>query len=131
MADAALAVTAADLTSQVQAAIDVGDLYTQQAPGGHPIFAALDKAREVLAWLQESGPLMASGVGSNVQQYAQGAIDGVYAALALIRNDPNAPLPRTLFPQVSALPWKWIAAGAGGILLVAILFQQQRGRRKR
>lgn len=118
-------VAVADLMNQVQAAIEVGELTSQHAPGGHPIFAAVDDAREVLAWLNENAGLLASGVGPAVQANVERAISAVYDAAASVRNDPAAPLPLTIWPQVKALPWPWLAAGAGGILLVAILFQKR------
>jgi len=119
-----------DLIAQVRAAIELGELTEQHAPGGHPIFQAVEDARELEAWLIDNAGLMGSGAGSNVQAKAQAAIDAIYDAAAGVRNDPTAPPPATIWPQVKALPWPWLAAGAGGLILVAILFQQ-RGRRRR
>lgn len=123
----------AELTSvqsavaNVQAAIEVGELVAQRAPYGHPIFAALERGREVLAWLENEAVFMQSGVGPRVQQLAQQAIDGIYDANVTVRNDPNQPLSATIWPKVKALPWPWIGAGAAALVVVAILFQR-RGR---
>ncbi len=126
------AVTVNDLINQVQAAIEFGEIEEQQAPGGHPLFGAVDDARELVGWLNENAGLMASGVGSNVRAKVDAAISAIYDAAAGIRNDPTAPPPATIWPKVQSLPWPWLAAGAGGLLLVAVLFQQQqKGRRRR
>lgn len=125
MADAFTARTAAELVDQVDGAIEVAELTAQHAPGGHPVFAALENAREVRDWLNDNGALMASGIGTNVRTYVQGALDRLYEAAGDVRNDPSAPPPLAIWPQARSLPWPWIAAGAGGILLVAILFQKR------
>ena len=122
-------VTVDDLLAKVRAAIEFGEIEQQQAPGGSPIFAAVSDARELEGWLIENSGLMASGAGSNVVQKVDQAIGAIYDAAAGIRTDPTGPPPATVWPQVKALPWPWIAAGAGGLLVVAILFQQRRGRR--
>ena len=55
----------------------------------------------------------------------EAATDAVYAAMSTLRNDPDQPLPSTIWPQLQALPWPWIAAGVGGLVLAGILFQRQ------
>jgi len=119
-----------DLIAQVRVAIEFGEITEQHAPGGHPIFGAVADARELEGWLIDNAGLMGSGVGSNVQRQVQETIGAIYDAAAGVRNDPELPPPATIWPEIKGLPWPWLAAGAGGLLLVAILFQQ-RGRARR
>jgi hypothetical protein len=124
------AVSVADLAARVQAAIEVGEITAQHAPGGHPLFDALADGREVLAWLNDSAAFLEGGVTPGVLAYAQDAVNRIYDAAATVRTDPDLPPPATIWPEAKALPWPWIAAGAGGLLLVAILFQKRGGRRR-
>ncbi len=118
-----------DLIAQVRAAIDFGEIEEQQVPGGHPLYGAVTDARELLGWLIDNAGLMGSGVGSNVRGKVDQVIGAIYDAAAGIRNDPETGPRPTVWPQLKALPWPWIAAGAGGLLLVAVLFQRGRARR--
>ncbi len=124
-------VTVGDLIHQVETAIEFGEIEQQHAPGGSPIFEAVSDAVELRGWLIDNSGLMASGVGSHVAAKVDQVIGAIYDAAAGIRNDPTAPPPATIWPQLRALPWPWIAAGTGGLLLVAVLFQQRGGRRRR
>lgn len=129
---AADTVTVDDLIAQVRAAIELGEITQQHAPGGHPIFQAVADARELEGWLIDNAGLMGSGPGANVQRKVQETVSAIYDAAAGVRNDPEAPPPATIWPRLStpSLSWPWVGAAAGGLLLVAILFQQQRGRRR-
>jgi len=127
---AAVAIVTVDaLLAQLREAIELAEITSQHAPGGHPIFEALAEARELEGWLIDNAGLMGSGAGSNVQRNVAERIAAIYDAAVGVRNDPTAPPPATVWPQVKALPWPWLAAGAGGLLLVAVLFQRGRARR--
>lgn len=127
------ATDATDAERQLQEAIDLGQLTAQHAPAGHAIFAALERAGQVLEAVQDEeasiGPALVPG--TRTYSMIDEAIDGIYDAAANVRNVPDAPLPRTLFslPQVT-IPWLEIGA-AGAALAVGWYLFQRRGRRGR
>ncbi len=122
--------TAADAASQLEVAIEAAEIASQHAPAGHPIFDAIDTGKSTLAWVQDAGRLWPPDAAlTRTQATVQQVTDSIYAAMATIRNDPDQPLPSTIWPQVQALPWPYIAAGAGALLLVAMLFQKKGARR--
>jgi hypothetical protein len=106
---------AADAERQLQAAIDLGQLTAQHAPDGHPIFAALERAQADLESVQDEEAAIGPALVPGTRTYTEidQAIDGVFQASADVRNDPDLPLPPTLFavPKV-ATPWAMLAAGA-------------------
>lgn len=111
---------AADAERQLQAAIDLGDLTAQHAPEGHPIFAALERARADLEQLQDDEGMVGPALvpGTRTWNELSAAIDGVFDASADVRNDPTQPLPRTLFSlPTSATPW--LELGFAGAALLA------------
>lgn len=120
--------TAADAERQLQAAIELGTLTSQQAPAGHPIFAAIQRAQDDLASIQdeESSIVPALVPGTRTYQEISDAIDGITDAAAGVTNNPDLPLPRTLFqlPQLP-IPWWSIAAGVGALALGWYLFQRK------
>jgi hypothetical protein len=109
---------AADAERQLQAAIDLGQLTAQHAPAGHPIFAAIDRAQQDLAQVQEDeaviGPVLVPG--TRTYSEISDAIDGITAAAADVRNDPTSPLPPTLWSLPAAVV-PWLPIGAAGALL--------------
>jgi hypothetical protein len=120
---------AADAERQLQAAIDLGDLTAQHAPAGHPIYAALDRARSDLESVQDEEAAIGPALIPGTRTYTEisDAIDGIYQASADVRNDPAAELPRTLFSTPKAdIPWLEIAAGGGALLLGWWLFKGKR-----
>lgn len=121
--------TAAAAAHNLQVAIEYGELREQQAPGGHPIFAAVDRAREMLTWVeqQESTPgWPPSGLPpGNTRDRIDQTISDIHEASSTILNDPDLGPPSTIWPALQALPWGWIAAGAGGLVLVGVLFQRR------
>jgi hypothetical protein len=122
-------ITATQAIAQLQAAIEFGNIAIQQAPGGHPLFTAIAQAQEALDWVEENIailPLIADG--SHIHVQIDEAIEAINAAAATLRNDSGQPLPATIWPQVQTLPWPWIAAGVGGLMLIAIVFQRQGAR---
>lgn len=128
----ALPINATDLIGQVQAAVDLGSYTEPNAPAGHPLFAADENGRQVVAWLQENQSLMASGVGSSVLAQAQAAIDAIYAAAATVTTSPGQPLAKTIFPApATPIPWMWIGGGAAAIAVVAFLFHKKKKRGRR
>jgi hypothetical protein len=121
--------TATSAIASVISAIEFGEIAAQHAPGGHPLFTAIENARETVAWLEDNAgiiPVIADG--TNVHAKVDQAIEEINAAAATLRNDPDQPLPATIWPQVQTLPWPWIAAGVGGLVAAAILFQRRGGR---
>jgi hypothetical protein len=121
--------TAAAALAQLEGEIAFGEIAAQHAPGGHPLFAALDNARELQGYIQDNAAVIPpSGLPDTSRlalQVAQ-AIEAIDAAAATLRNDPDQPLPKTIWPQLPDLPWPWITAGLAGVVLVAVLFQQRR-----
>lgn len=111
-----------DAADSVQSAIDFGELAAQRAPGGHPIFDALTRARSELADLEAAIPWY-STTGGDVPAYAeraaQRAVDDIFAAAADIRTDPDAPLARTTYQKEKPFPWAWVLAGVGVTVLAA------------
>jgi hypothetical protein len=112
--------------AKLEAAIEFGELAVQHQPGGHPLYAAIADAREVLAWVTENASILPDmAEGTRVRVHIDQAIEAINASAATTRNDPDKPLPVTIWPQIQQLPWPWIAAGVGGLVLVAILFQRR------
>lgn len=124
MAGGAL-LTADDAAHKLEVAIEAGDIWVQQAPGGHPLFAAIETARERLTWLRDSyGILPPMAPGTRIRTLIEKTIDDVYAAMASLKNDPDH-IPETTWPtQIAALPWGWIAGGVGAVVLVALIFNE-------
>jgi hypothetical protein len=81
--------TAQNASHELEVVIEFGELASQHAPGGHPVFRAIEKAREWLSWLEEYGPTAAPilAPGSRVYGDIAGAIDAVQAAVATLRDD--------------------------------------------
>lgn len=126
--------SADDAERQLQQAIELGELTAQHAPAGHPIFGALERAGLALEYLQDEdnahGPTLAAG--SEPYNIVDGAIDGIYAAAAEVRNAPDLPLPRTLFAlPATSIPWAAIGAGAAALGVGWYLFRRQSRRRRR
>jgi hypothetical protein len=123
----------ADAEQQLAAAIDLGQLTAQHAPAGHPIFAAISRAEEDLAQVQDEesaiGPALVPG--SRTYTEISDAIDGITAAAADVRNDPNAPLPPTLWSLPAAVvPWLPLGAGVAALALGWYLFRSSPARRR-
>jgi hypothetical protein len=122
-------ITATQAIASLRAAIEFGELAVQHAPGGHPLYAAIAVAQETADWVQENLAILPLiGDGSRTKTQIDQAIEGINAAAATLRNDPDQPLPVTIWPEVKTLPWPWIAGGVGALVLVAILFQRQGAR---
>jgi hypothetical protein len=119
--------TPAQAAHDLEVAIEYGDLMTAHAPGGHPLFGALDFARAVLSFLQENADTIVAGVlgpGMLTRKDVDDAIQGVHAAVALIRDDGSQP---TQWPTIKSLPWPWIAGGVGALVVVGLVFRGTRG----
>lgn len=125
---------ATDAERQLQAAIDLGDLTAQHAPDGHPIFAALERARADLASVQDEESAIGPALVPGTRTYSEvsAAIDGVFQAAADVRNDPTAALPHTLFSfPLEAVPWLPIAGAGAALALGWYLFRKRGARRFR
>ena len=120
-------VTAASAVASLQAAIELGELQLQNAPGGHPIFAAVEHARDVLEQLEDNAAIMPPlDEKSRTMQTVSQAINAITVAGSNLLTDPDKPLPVTVWPQLKQLPWPWIAAGTAALVLVAVLVQRSR-----
>ena len=120
------ALTVAGAVAELEKAIELGDLIIQQVPGGHPLFAALDKAKEVLWWINDQAPSIPSlAAVPKVRAAVEQAINGLDMAIAAVRRDPDQPLTVTLWPRLKQLPWPWIAGGVGAAVLVAVLVRRR------
>lgn len=120
---------AVDAERQLQAAIDLGQLTAQHAPDGHPIFAAVARAEADLASVQDEESAIGAALVPGTRTYSEisDAIDGVTAAAADVRNDPDSPLPRTFFNLPEDVPYLAIGAGAA-VLLVGWFVFKRKGR---
>lgn len=119
-------VDVADAERQLQDAIDLGDLTAQHAPAGHPIFAALERARADLSSVQDEesaiGPALVPG--TRTYNEINAAIEGIYGAAADVRNVPDVALPHTLFAITpTSIPWVPIAAAGAALVLGWFLFK--------
>lgn len=110
---------------KLTAAVEEGELNAQQRPAGHPIFAALAQARGMLTKVQNEAAYSAVNItpGTQLYQDTDAALDALYDAMAL--PDSGAPA-KTVYQQIQALPWTWIAAGLG---LLGVGFYLFRGKR--
>lgn len=118
---------ATDAEQQLAAAIDFGQLTAQHAPAGHPIFAAIARAEADLAQVQDDESAIGSALVPGTRTYSEisDAIDGITAAAADVRNDPNAPLPPTLWSLPAyVVPWLSIGAAGAALALAFYLFRR-------
>jgi hypothetical protein len=122
------AITVATAIHDLRVAIEFGQLRSQQAPGGHPLFLAIDRAQEALDSLEENTGIIPDPIldGTAIHRKYDEVYNGIYEASGTLFNDPTRPPPATIWPQIQTLPWPWIAAGVGGLVLVAVLFQRGR-----
>lgn len=122
--------SADDAAQQLADAVDFGQIAAQHAPAGDPIFAAIDDAQETREFVAEYSDTIGTVLTPGSRTYARidEAIDAIYSAAAELRNDPAAPLPRTLWTlPVPAAPWQWIGV-AGGVLFVGFMLFKHRRR---
>ncbi|HZE50660.1 MAG TPA: hypothetical protein VE074_13915 [Jatrophihabitantaceae bacterium] len=119
------ALTLRQAGDQVQMAIDFGTIAAQQAPAGHPIYAALDDAREAKAWIEDKIPWFSADgpalptVSARVDQ----AVAAVYDAAATLRTPSDVP---TTYAAPSSPPWAWIGAGLAALAGTFVLFRERR-----
>lgn len=121
---------ATDAERQLQAAIDLGQLTAQHAPAGHPIFAAVERAQADLETVQDEESAIGAALVPGTRTYSEisDAIDGITAAAADVRNDPDQPLPLTFF-NLPAEDVPYLAIGAGAaVLLVGWFVFKRKGR---
>ena len=110
--------TGEELAAQLKSAIELGELSTTYAPGGHPLYQALDDARALLAYLQDAPvPIPDLPASARVPTQVAAAIEALAVAEANLRVDPGKPLPATIWPQIVD-KWPWIAAAGVGALLL-------------
>jgi hypothetical protein len=112
--------TPAEAIHQLEVVIEFGELASQNAPGGHPVFEAIETARQWLSWLQEYGPAAAPilSPGSRIYTDITQAIEAVHAAVATLRDDGSG---STAWPALKALPWPWIAGGVAALVLAMVV----------
>jgi hypothetical protein len=108
------ALTLQQAAAQVQDALDFGTLAAQQAPAGHPIYDAIDNARDALDWINEQIPMFKDDGPAlpNVTNTVNQVVSGIYDAAATLRTSSDVP---TTFQQPNSPPWAWIAAGLATI----------------
>ena len=122
-----------DAERQVIAWIERAEIAAQQAPSGHPVFAALERGNELLALLQDEEAAIPETIAAGTDLYStiDRVIDNLISASAEVRNAPDLPLPRTLFATPkTAVPWIEIAAGGAALAAGWWLFRNRRRRRK-
>lgn len=114
-----------DAEQQLVDAVEFASIAAQHAPAGHAIFAAIRNAESVRDVVHDE-PYAVSPDG------VQAAIDRIYDAAATIRNDPDSPLPRTLWTLPTSLPpWGYIAAAGATALVAFFVFKGKGGGRRR
>lgn len=119
--DAAL--TLAQASAKVQAAIEFAEIAAQQAPAGDAIFTALDAARATKAAIDGQIPWYSTGdtpASADIVQRANGAVDAIYEAGANLRTPADVP---TQFALPSSIPWGWLAAGGAALGGAYLLFR--------
>ncbi len=115
----------------VQSAIDFGELVSQKAPAGAPIFDAVTRARGELNYVESQIPWWSITGGDATPEIVDGtqrAVDDVYDAAAQVRTDPDQPLAKTTYAKPTALPWGWIGAGAVVVISLAVYLHGKRSR---
>lgn len=113
--------TGQDMATRLESAIEVAELSTQYAPGGHPLYGAIDDAKALLAWLRDNVGIIPNLPSSDrVPIIVDQAVEALANAEASLRVDPSQPLPKTIWPTVTD-KWPWIAAGAVALLVVGQL----------
>lgn len=109
--------------SQLEAAIDHGEAMSQHAPGGHPLFAALDQARQVLSWLEENGPAAAPvfAPGTRIYESVTAALYDILEAEGTMRVPADATFD---WSKPLGVPWAWIGGGVAAIALGYFLWRR-------
>lgn len=103
---------------RLQKVIEFGELSTQLAPGGHPLYAALDDARELLTWMRERRDIIPVLPDTQrVPQTVRLAEEAIHGAVASLRVDPDQPLPRTVWPALRDAPWPLLVGGLVAVVL--------------
>jgi hypothetical protein len=111
--------------AKVQDAIDFGSIAAQQAPAGHPIYDALDNARDALSWINGQIPMFSDDGPAlpRVTDTVNQAVSGIYDAAATLRTSSDVP---TTFSAPSSVPlWAWIGAGVATIGGAYYLFRRR------
>lgn len=119
------ALTLKQAAAEVQDAIDFGTIAAQQAPAGHPIYDALDNARDALDWINEQIPMFKDDGPAlpRVTDTVNQVVSGIYDAAATLRTSSDVP---TSFQQPSSAPtWAWVAAGLTAIAGSYYLFRRR------
>jgi hypothetical protein len=118
-------VTPADAISALDSAIGVAEIWQQQKPAGHPIFAAVATARTALSRIQSAAVSSGSYLTQGTQLWADadGALESLYAIMGEAEGGDPA---KTIYQTAQALPWTWIGAGLG---LLAVGFYLFKGKR--
>ncbi len=111
-------------SSQLEAAIEHGEAMSQYAPGGHPLFGAIEQARKVLSFVEENSSFIAPVLHAGTRAWSDitEAIDGIAAAEGTLRVGGDASFD---WSSPSKIPWPWIAGGAGLLLAGYLLFRRR------
>jgi hypothetical protein len=123
--------TVRDSADSVESAIDFGTIASQNAPPGHPIFAAVASAKLEQAAILDRIPWYSTTGGEatpDVVVSAKAAVDAIYDAAADIRTDPDAMLPRTVQQAPGSLPWGPIAVGVATAIAAIVYLHATRRR---
>lgn len=121
--------TMAQASAKVDDAIYFAKLAAQNAPAGHPIFAAIDDANEVKDWIDSQIPFYSLGGGPalpRVTAKVDEIVSEVYDAAAQIRDTGEAVT--TYAPAPASVPWGLLGAGGVALAGAVLLFTRKRRR---
>jgi hypothetical protein len=110
--------------AQLEAAIEHGEAMSQYAPGGHPLFEAIDQARKVLSFVEENASFIGPVLHAGTRAFADvtGAIDGIASAEGTLRVGGDASFD---WSSPTQIPWTWIAGGVGLLAAGYLLFRRR------
>jgi len=123
-------VTVSDAKTDLANTISFAQIAAQNAPAGHPVFAAIQQAQDTLAWLNQNEGIIPPTLADTprVAQMVQDAISNVYDATGTITTDPSKALPATIWQTATQAfsSWGWVAGGAALLVGFAWWFQGRR-----
>lgn len=115
------AMTLKQAAAQVQDAIDFGTIAAQQAPAGHPIFAAIADAQEALGWINDQIPMFSDDGPAlpTVSARLDQVVSAIYDAAATLRTSSDVP---TSFTPAPSTAWAWALGGIAGLAGIWFVF---------
>lgn len=124
-------ITLAAAAARIDSAIELGELTARYAPAGHPIFAAIEDAKQARDELLDLIPLWSGegnviAPGSRTWANMERVIARINDAAASVRTP--GPLAATVWPSPS-VPWGLVVAGSAALVLGWFIFKPGRRRR--